>query len=184
MAENAWSDEEIIRSFRVAEKRERAFTHLVKNYQQRLYWVIRRMVIVHDDADDVLQNVFMKVWMNLDNFRQDAGLFTWLYRIAINETLTFIEQKKRKLTSPMESVETYLSDHLTTSKDFTGDEIELKLQQAMIRLPEKQRIVFQLRYYDEMPYEEMSEVLETSPGALKASFHHAVKKVEEYVLNH
>lgn len=184
MAENAWSDEEIIRSFRVPEKRERAFTHLVKNYQQRLYWVIRRMVIVHDDADDVLQNVFMKVWMNLDNFRQDSGLFTWLYRIATNETLTFLEQKKRKQTSSMELVDMSLSGHLTTSKDFTGNEIELKLQQAMIGLPEKQRIVFQLRYYDEMPYEEMAKVLETSAGALKASFHHAVKKVEDYMLNH
>ena len=156
---------------------------MVKKYQKRLYWHIRRMVIDHDDANDVLQNTFIKVWNGLENFREQSQLYTWLYRIATNECLTFLEQLKRRQSDSFDNVEHILSNKLSSGKDFTGDQIEMKLQQAIIALPEKQRIVFNLRYYDEMPYEEMSKVLETSVGALKASYHHAAKKIAEYILN-
>lgn len=140
-------------------------------------------MIDHDDANDVLQNTFIKVWNGLENFREESQLYTWLYRIATNESLTFLEQLKRKQSTPIDLVENVLSHKLSTGKNFSGDQIEMKLQQAILELPEKQRIVFNLRYYDEMPYEEMSKVLETSVGALKASYHHAAKKIEEYILN-
>lgn len=135
----------------------------------------------HDDANDVLQNVFIKVWKNLENFREDAQLYTWLYKIATNESLTFLEQQKRKTSISLSEVETGLSNKLRADPQFRPNKLEWKLQRAILSLPDKQRIVFNLRYYDEMPYEEMSKVLETSEGALKASYHHAVKKIEEYI---
>lgn len=176
------SDSDLLALFRTAE-RDAAFTQLVEKYQKRLYWHIRRMVIDHDDANDVLQNTFIKVWNGLENFREQSQLFTWLYRIATNECLTFLEQLKRRKAESFDNVEQILSNNLSTGKNFSGDEIEMKLQRAILTLPEKQRIVFNLRYYDEMPYEEMSKVLETSVGALKASYHHAAKKIEEHLLN-
>ena len=176
------TDAEILQQFRSEQTRERAFTQLVKKYQERLYYHIRRMVIDHDDANDVIQNMFIKVWHGLNDFREEAQLFTWLYRIATNEAITFINSKKRRGAVDFDDVSHYLSQKLSTGKYFNGDEIEQKLQQAIIKLPEKQRIVFNLRYYDEMPYEQMSRVLDTSEGALKASYHHAVRKVEEYLL--
>jgi RNA polymerase sigma factor (sigma-70 family) len=176
------TDAKLLADFRGA-NREAAFTALVEKYQKRLYWHIRRMVIDHDDANDVLQNTFIKVWNGLENFREQSQLYTWLYRIATNECLTFLEQLKRRQTSSLENVEYSLWNKLTTGKNFSGDQIEMKLQQAILSLPEKQRIVFNLRYYDEMPYEEMSKVLETSVGALKASYHHAAKKIEDFILN-
>ena len=141
------------------------------------------MLVDHDDSNDVLQNVFIRVWNGLDNFREDARLYTWLYRIATNECLSFLEQKKKKAAVPLGDVEEGLSNKVQADKDFDPAKIEWKLQLAIQKLPEKQRLVFNLRYYDEMPYEEMSKVLETSEGALKASYHHAVKKIEEYILN-
>lgn len=140
------------------------------------------MVVEHDDANDVLQNMFIKVWKNLDNFREDSQLYTWLYRIATNESLTFIEQQKRNSISLSDDENSY-SNKLQADKDFDGNKLEWKLQLAIQQLPEKQKAVFNLRYFDEMPYEEMSRVLETSEGALKASYHHAVKKIEEFILN-
>jgi len=141
------------------------------------------MVIDHDDANDVLQNTFVKVWNGLENFREQSQLYTWLYRVATNECLTFLEQLNRRRSDSFDNVEHALANKLSSGKDFTGDQIEMKLQQAILALPEKQRIVFNLRYYDEMPYEEMSKVLDTSVGALKASYHHAAKKIEAFVLN-
>ena len=176
------ADNEILLTFRESTSRERGFTMLVTKYQQRLYWMIRRMLVDHDDADDVLQNTFIKVWKGLENFREDSQLYTWLYRIATNETLSWINQTNRRAQISMDKVEYSVSNKLSSDKYFNGNEIERKLQVAMAALPEKQRLVFQLRYYDEMPYEEMSNVLGTSEGALKASFHHAVKKVEKYLL--
>lgn len=173
----------LLREFRVPETRERAFTAIIRKYQERLYWHIRRMVIDHEDANDVLQNVFIKVWKGLDNFREDAALYTWLYRIATNECLTHLEQQKKKATVTMDDSEGGLSNMLKADKHFDSNKLEWKLQLAIQQLPEKQRIVFNLRYYDEMPYEEMSRVLETSEGALKASYHHAVKKIEDFILN-
>jgi len=178
------SDTELLIQFRNSATREKSFGILVRRHQEKLYWHIRRMVIDHDDANDVLQNVFIKVWKSLDGFREDSQLYTWLYKIATNETLTFLNQKKKRFSLSIENVQKELSNKLTSGKYFTGDEIEMKLQKAILELPEVQRTVFNLRYYDEMPYEEMSKVLDTSVGALKASFHHAVKKIGKNLLEH
>ncbi len=177
-------DTELLSLFRVPETKEKAFTDIIKKYQERLYWHVRRMVVDHEDANDVLQNVFIRVWNGLENFREDAQLYTWLYRIATNECLTFLEQQKKRAAVSISEVESGLSNKIKADKEFDANKLEWKLQLAIQQLPEKQRIVFTLRYYDEMPYEEMSRVLETSEGALKASYHHAVKKIEEYILNH
>ena len=177
-------DHMILAAFRNEKTREAAFTQLVRKYQERLYWHIRRMVVDHDDANDVLQNVFIRVWKGLANFREDSQLYTWLYRIATNESLTFIEQQKKRTSVSLSDVESGLSNKIKADEGFDGKKLEWKLQLAIQQLPEKQRAVFNLRYYDEMPYAEMSQVLETSEGSLKASYHHAVKKIEDYILNH
>lgn len=142
---------------------------------------MRRIVIDHDDANDLIQNTFIKIWNNLDNFREDSQLFTWMYRIATNESLAFLKQKKRRFFLPIGDVEHELADKLSQNSYFDANKLELKLQQAILKLPEKQRVVFNLRYYDNMKYEEMSEILNTSVGALKASYHHAVTKVEKFI---
>lgn len=177
-------DAELLIQFRDPGTKEKAFTAIVKKYQEKLYWHVRRMVVEHEDANDVLQNVFIRVWNGLENFREDSQLYTWLYRVATNECLSFLEQQKKKSTLPLNEMEAGLSNKIQADKHFDPNKLEWKLQLAMQQLPEKQRIVFNLRYYDEMPYEEMSRVLETSEGALKASYHHAVKKIEDYILNH
>jgi RNA polymerase sigma factor (sigma-70 family) len=181
MAEQT-TDTELLALYREPATREKAFTEIVKKYQQRLYWHIRRMLV--EDSNDVLQNVFIRVWNALGGFREDAQLYTWLYRIATNECLTFIEQQKRKASVSLNELESGLSNKIKADKEFDANKLEWKLQLAIQQLPEKQRVVFMLRYYDEMPYEEMSRVLETSAGALKASYHHAAKKIEEFILNH
>src|ERR1700739_3445036 len=177
-------DTELLLQFKHQETRERAFTRIIKKYQEKLYWHIRRMVVTHEDANDVLQNMFIKVWNGLDNFREDSQLYTWLYKIATNECLTFLQQQKKRSSVSLSDVETGLSNQLRAEKNFDAGKVEWKLQLAIQQLPEKQRLVFNLRYYDEMPYEEMSRMLDTSEGALKASYHHAVKKIEDYILNH
>ena len=176
-------DTELLLQFRDPATREKAFTAIIKKYQEKLYWHIRRMVVEHEDANDVLQNVFIRVWNGLDNFREDSQLYTWLYRIATNECLSYLEQQKRKSTASLDEMESGLSNKVIADKYFDPNKLEWKLQLAIQQLPEKQRVVFTLRYYDEMPYEEMSRVLDTSEGALKASYHHAVKKIEDYILN-
>ena len=177
-------DTELLLQFRNVETKERAFTAIIKKYQEKLYWHIRRMVVEHEDANDVLQNVFIRVWNGLENFREDSQLYTWLYRIATNECLSYLEQQKRKSSLSFDEMESGLSNKIVADKYFDPNKLEWKLQLAIQQLPEKQRVVFTLRYYDEMPYEEMSRVLDTSEGALKASYHHAVKKIEDYILNH
>jgi len=177
-------DTELLNLFRDPKTKERAFTDIIKKYQERLYWHVRRLVVEHEDANDVLQNVFIRVWNGLENFREDSQLYTWLYRIATNESLTFLDQQKKKAALSLSEVESGLSNKIKADKYFDASKLEWKLQIAIQQLPEKQRVVFSLRYYDEMPYEEMSKVLDTSEGALKASYHHAVKKIEEYILNH
>ncbi|MDF2187218.1 sigma-70 family RNA polymerase sigma factor [Paraflavitalea sp. CAU 1676] len=177
-------DSELLVQFRDPATKESAYTSIIRKYQEKLYWHVRRMVVDHEDANDVLQNVFIRVWNALENFREDAQLYTWLYRIATNESLTFLEQQKKRAAVPLGDVESGLENKIKADKDFDASKLEWKLQLAIQQLPEKQRIVFTLRYYDEMPYEEMSRVLETSEGALKASYHHAVKKIEDYILNH
>jgi RNA polymerase sigma-70 factor (ECF subfamily) len=163
------------------ESRNMAFNQLVRKYQQKVYWHIRKMVIDHEDADDLTQEVFIKVWKHLENFRQDAQLYTWLYRIATNECLNFLKSKKRKFFLPINDVEAELTAKIDQADNMTGDEIQLKLQKALLKLPDKQRLVFNMKYYDDLKYEEISEILGTSVGALKASYHLAVKKIEEYV---
>ena len=177
-------DTELLLQFRDPATREKAFTAIIKKYQEKLYWHIRRMVVEHEDANDVLQNVFIRVWNGLENFREDSQLYTWLYRIATNECLSYLEQQKRKSSASLDEMESGLSNKVIADKYFDPNKLEWKLQLAIQQLPEKQRVVFTLRYYDEMPYEEMSRVLDTSEGALKASYHHAVKKIEDYILNH
>ncbi|RAJ75168.1 RNA polymerase sigma-70 factor (ECF subfamily) [Chitinophaga dinghuensis] len=176
-------DKELLAIYRKPETREKGFTLILKKYQERLYWHVRRLVIDHEDANDVLQNVFIKVWKNLEGFREDAQLYTWLYKIATNECLTFLEQQKKKHAVSLTDVETGLSNKLKADTQFDPNKLEWKLQKAILQLPEKQRIVFNLRYYEEMPYEQMSKILDTSEGALKASYHHAVKKIEEFIKN-
>ena len=176
------SDTELLQLFRQEDSRNNAFNLIVKKYQERLYWHIRKIVLDHDDTDDILQNTFLKVWKGLDSFREDAGLFTWLYRIATNESLTFLNKKKKKMLTPIADVDYQLSNNLESDEYFNGDEIQLKLQKALLTLPEKQRVVFNMKYYEEMKYEEMAEILDTSVGALKASYHHAVKKIEKYLI--
>lgn len=178
------ADELLLQQFRNPSTREAGYTAIIKKYQERLYWHIRRMMTDHDDTNDVLQNVFIRVWNALDNFREDAQLFTWLYRIATNESLSMLEKKKRKGAVPMDLVEDRLSNTARADRHFDPARLERKLEVAIKQLPEKQRAVFSLRYFDEMPYAEMSRVLDTSEGALKASYHHAVKKIEDFILNH
>ena len=183
MAEHL-DDKELLFQFKNEATREAAFTRIIKKYQEKLYWHVRRMVVEHEDANDVLQNMFIKVWKNLENFREDSQLYTWLYRIATNESLTFLDQQKKRSSVSLSDEESHLTNRLQADKHFDSNKLEWKLQLAIQKLPEKQRAVFNLRYFDEMPYEEMSRVLETSEGALKASYHHAVKKIEEFILNH
>ncbi|MCB9174315.1 MAG: RNA polymerase sigma factor [Flavobacteriales bacterium] len=178
---NKSNDVELLKLFRDENSRNYAFDLIVKQYQQRLYWHIRRMVIKHDDADDVIQNTFIKAWNGLPNFKEESKLYTWLYTIATNECITFLNKKRRMFFIPIHDVEQELSNQLESDDFYNGDEIQLKLQKAILTLPEKQRLVFNMKYYDELKYEEMSEILSTSVGALKASYHLAVKKIETFL---
>ncbi|PRY08913.1 RNA polymerase sigma-70 factor (ECF subfamily) [Pontibacter ummariensis] len=174
-------DKELLEKFAHPESRNLAYNQLVRKYQQKVYWHIRKMVIDHDDADDLTQEVFIKIWKNLENFRQDSQLYTWIYRIATNECLSFLSSKKRKFFLPINDITAELMEKVEASPDIAGDEVQLKLQKAILRLPDKQRLVFNMKYFDEMKYEEMSAILGTSVGALKASYHLAVKKIEEFL---
>lgn len=157
----------------------KGFRLLVEKYSSKLYWHIRRLVILHEDADDALQNTFINAWKNIGDFRSQSSLYTWLYAIATNEALALINRRKRNETIPLDDVRSILANSAEDSTWFDGDEAQEKLQNAILQLPEKQRIVFNLRYFDELTYGDMSKILNTSEGALKASFHHAVKKIEK-----
>lgn len=157
----------------------KGFSLVVKKYSSKLYWHIRRLVILHEDADDALQNTFINAWKNFGEFRNESSLYTWLYSIATNESLTLINKRKRNSAVSLDDIERYFAASPEGSTWFDGDEAQVKLQNAILRLPEKQRIVFNLKYFDEMTYADMSKVLRTSEGALKASYHHAVKKIEK-----
>lgn len=177
-------DSEILEKFSIESTRNEAFNLLLKKYQQKVYWHIRRIVIDHDDTDDLVQEVFIKVWKSLANFRSDSQLYTWLYRIATNESITFLNKKKQKNNISLdETAGSELAETLADSPYFDGDKAQMKLQKALLTLPEKQRLVFNMKYFDDLKYEDISEILGTSVGALKASFHIAVKKIEEYLLN-
>lgn len=157
----------------------KGFRLVVEKYSSKLYWHIRRLVILHEDADDALQNTFINAWKNIGNFRSESSIYTWLYTIATNEALTLINKRKRNAAVSIDDLVSYFDSSHEGSTWFDGDEAQVKLQNAILQLPEKQRIVFNLKYFDEMPYEEMSRVLSTSEGALKASYHLAVKKIEK-----
>lgn len=177
------NDQELINGLKREESKNKAFHYLVKKYQDRLYWHIRKIVLNHEDADDILQNTFIKVWNNIENFREESTLYTWLFRIATNESLTFLSSKKRRAIIPLNDASEHLIDNLMADPFFEGDAIQLKLQKAVLKLPEKQRLVFNMKYFDNMKYEEMSKILKTTEGALKASFFHAVRKVEDFLKN-
>jgi RNA polymerase sigma-70 factor (ECF subfamily) len=178
------TDELILELFVKENTRNRAFEMLVKKYQREVYNNVRRIVGLHEDTNDVSQNVFIKIWRHLDSFRGESSLKTWIIRICTNESLTFIEKKKKLLNLNDDSYTDWMLQTIPDEKYLSSDKIVQLIQQAIFQLPEKQRIVFSLRYYDEMPYEEMSKMLHTSEGALKASYHFAVKKVENFLLNH
>jgi RNA polymerase sigma-70 factor (ECF subfamily) len=176
-------DKELLSMFSDENSRNYAFNLIVRKYQQKIYWHIRRILIDHEDANDVVQNTFIKAWQGLEKFKQEAQLYTWLYRIATNESINFLNKKRKKLFLSLTDVENELQNKLESDSYFSGNAIQKKLQKALLQLPEKQRIVFNMKYYDEMKYEEISNILGTSVGALKASYHIAVKKIEEYLKN-
>ncbi len=177
-------DRELLFKLREPDGRNYGFNLLVRKYQQKIYWHIRKMVIDHDEADDLTQEVFVKVWKNLDSFREDSQLYTWIYRIATNECLNFLKKKRNRFFLPLHDVKSELAARMDNAPLMDGDEIQVKLQKALLTLPDKQRLVFNMKYYDELKYEEISEITETSVGALKASYHHAVKKIEEFLKDH
>ena len=179
--ETKLNEENILELLRNPDSQREGFAHVVKEYSERLYWQIRKMVYSHEDANDILQDVFIKAWLNIEKFRGDAKLSTWLYKIAINESITFINKSKAKQNLSIDDDDSFLINQLESDKYFDGDEAQLLLQKAVVTLPEKQRLVFQMKYFSEMKYDEISEVLGTSVGALKASYHHAVKKVESFL---
>ncbi|MFK7921833.1 MAG: RNA polymerase sigma factor [Bacteroidia bacterium] len=174
-------EKQLLLLIRDPDTKHKAFEDIVRNYQKPLYFHIRRIVIAHADADDVLQNTFLKAWRYIDNFRAESSLKTWLYRIATNEALSFLNKQKKQYHEAVEDINNDLRHSLDQSPNIAGDEIQIRLQAAILRLPDRQRLVFNMRYFDDLKYAEMAEMLELSVGALKASYHHAVKKIEKYI---
>ena len=177
---SSYNEKEIIALLQEKDRQKEAFSRIVAQYSEQLYWQIRRMVLFHDDANDLLQNTFIKAWINIDYFRAEAKLSTWLYRIAMNECLTFLNKQRAASTVSIDDAESETIEKLEGDSYFSEDKAQRLLQRALLTLPEKQRMVFNLKYYQEMNYEEMSEIFGTSVGALKASYHHAVKKIENF----
>ncbi len=175
------AEETLLNELRQLETQAKAFEVLVDTYKERLYWHIRRIVFNHDDADDVLQNTFIKVYKNINGFKGDSQLFSWMYRIATNEALTFLKKKSNKLGISDAELQDRMVTNLQADVYFDGDEIQMKLQEAIARLPEKQKLVFNMKYFQELKYEEISSILNTSVGGLKASYHLAVKKLESFL---
>lgn len=180
MAENNYNEKRIIMQLKDENLRSTAFSLVVKQYSQKIYWHIRHMVLSHEDADDIVQETFIKAWTNIDKFRGDSLILTWLYRIAINETLTFLN-KNRISTVSIDTPEGAIAEMLESDTFFNGNRADALFREAIQRLPDKQRLVFNMKYFEEMKYEEMSEILDTSVGALKASYHIAVKKIEDFL---
>lgn len=174
-------EEEFIQELLNPTTQNEAFQKLLLTYQKPLYNHIRNIILNHDDTDDVLQNTFIKVYQNLSKFKGESKLFSWMYRIATNEALTFLNQKAKRGGISSETLQNKMIDNLTSDSHFDGDEIQIKLQKAIVTLPEKQQLVFKMKYFEELKYEQISEILGTSVGALKASYHHAVKKIEAFV---
>jgi RNA polymerase sigma-70 factor (ECF subfamily) len=178
------AEETLVKELKQKETQARAFEVLINTYKERLYWHIRRIVLDHDDADDVLQNTFIKVFRNIEKFKGDSKLYSWMYRIGTNEALSFLKSKSRKLGVSSDELIERKANCLEADVYFEGDAIQIQLQQAIAKLPEKQKLVFNMKYFEEMKYEEISEILDTSVGALKASYHLAVKKIEGFLVQH
>ncbi|RLD28307.1 MAG: RNA polymerase subunit sigma-70 [Bacteroidetes bacterium] len=177
------NEKELLSQLKSAQKQEKAFRELITLYKERLYWHIRKIVISHDDSDDVLQNTFIKIYKNINNFKGDSKLYSWMYRIATNEAITHLNKNAKRLQITNEAVQEYAINNLRADVYFEGSEIQLKLQKAIAALPQKQQLVFNMKYFDNIKYKDMSEILETSEGALKASYHIAVKKIETYLIS-
>lgn len=175
---NKFDESTILTRLKDTSTRRRAFEEVVNHYSRMLYWQIRHLVVDHDDADDILQNTFLKAWVNIESYRGDAKMATWLYKIAYNESLTFLKQKKEAFS--IDSEEGGIAHTLESDEYFDGDETQKMLQQAIDTLPHKQKAVFTMKYFDEMKYEDMSEITGTSVGALKASYHLAVEKITKF----
>ena len=173
------NDQELLDRIRSPFTKELGFRQLIETYQKPVYQVIRRMVLIHEDADDLTQNTFIKAYKALDRFEGNSSLFTWLYRIATNESLTFLEKKKKRFFFSLDDHQEKLESYIDSSATLSGDEIQVKLQKCLLKLPDKQRLVFHLKYEEDLSYEEISKITGTSIGALKASYHHAVKKIEQ-----
>jgi len=171
----------LIQQLKNVKTKEKAFRELITLYKERLYWHIRKIVISHDDTDDVLQNTFIKIFKNIDKFNEQSKLYSWMYRIATNESITFINKRAKQRSVDLEDYQQELASSLESDDFFTGDEIQIILQKAIATLPQKQQLVFNMKYFDELKYDEISSILETSVGALKASYFHAVKKIENYI---
>lgn len=171
----------LVEQLQDVQTKEQAFRILIKEYKERLYWHIRKIVVSHDDADDVLQNTFIKVFRGIDNFKQDSKLYSWMYRIATNESISFLNKRAKERNVDISEIKQELATSLTSNEWFTGDEIQIILQKAVITLPKKQQLVFNMKYFDNMKYDEISNILDTSIGGLKASYFHAVKKIEHYI---
>jgi RNA polymerase sigma-70 factor (ECF subfamily) len=173
------NDQELLARIRSPFTKELGFRELIETYQKPVYQVIRRMVLIHEDADDLAQNTFIKAYKALDRFEGNSSLFTWLFRIATNESLTFLEKKKKRYFFSLDDHQEKLESYVDSSAPLSGDEIQVKLQKSLLKLPDKQRLVFHLKYEEDLSYEEISKITGTSVGALKASYHHAVKKIEQ-----
>jgi RNA polymerase sigma-70 factor (ECF subfamily) len=171
----------LVEQLQDVQTKEQAFRVLITEYKERLYWHIRKIVISHDDTDDVLQNTFIKIFRGIDKFKRDSKLYSWMYRIATNESITFINKRARDRNIDISEIKQDLVTSLTSDEWFTGDEIQLILQKAVATLPEKQQLVFNMKYFDDLKYDEISTILETSVGGLKASYFHAVRKIEKYI---
>ncbi len=176
-----YNEEDVLELLKKEETQRKAFTMIVDRYKEQLYWQIRRMVLSHEDANDILQDTFIKAWTNINLFRGDAKMATWLYRIAMNECLTFINKKQAQTELSIDDADAAIAQKLDGDTYFDGDKAQKLLQGALLTLPVKQRMVFNMKYYQEMKYEEMSDIFGTSVGALKASYFHAVKKIEKYI---
>ena len=175
------TDTEILNLFKSESGQNAAFNRLLEKYQERTYWHIRKLVVVHEDADDICQDTFIKVFKNLERFKEDSNLFTWIYRIATNESLNFLKKKKTKFFLPIHDYENELTTKLSQSDLIDGNKVEIELQKAILKLPEKQRVVFNLKYFEDLDYKQISEITNTSVGGLKASYHHAVTKIKKNI---
>jgi len=176
-----YNEKELVSQLKSTQTQEKAFRELITLYKERLYWHIRKIVISHEDSDDVLQNTFIKIYKNISNFKGESKLYSWMYRIATNEAITYLNKNAKRLQITNETVQQYAINNLKADVYFEGNEIQLKLQKAIATLPQKQQLVFNMKYFDNIKYRDMSEILQTSEGALKASYHLAVKKIETYL---